>query len=117
MTLGVILPWLPTWAIKRIQNFAFKSNFDRFNNMTSTGKKIASDIIQREIQALESHALEGKDVMSNLGTFDYLYIMINLRFIHIVRANLSQDPKQRMEEEELLSQTLCVKYLQCSTEF
>jgi hypothetical protein len=53
--------------MKQFHRFSSRGGFARFQTLLSAGRKIASDIVNREIKASEGHIPEGKDIMSNLG--------------------------------------------------
>ncbi|KIJ49195.1 hypothetical protein M422DRAFT_246996 [Sphaerobolus stellatus SS14] len=88
LALGAVVFKLPFWLMKLVQSIALRgtANLKVFQD---TSKKIASDIIQREVMASRGDAPEGKDIMSSL-----------------VRANMSTEAKYRLTEEEMLAQTM-----------
>ena len=66
IALGGIIFRLPFSLMKLFQSVAFRGT-KKLKTFNDIARKIASDIVQRELMAARGEAPEGKDIMSNLG--------------------------------------------------
>ena len=69
-------------------------------------RRVGKSIVDRQVESYATGKERGKDVMSILGQSPW-----TLRFcqdlnsiVEPVRANLSEDPKRKLSEDEILSQ-------------
>ena len=70
LAIVLLMGSLPVWAMKILQGGVFRP--EALVNFKATGQKIALDILQREIHAVEGSLPEGKDIMSILGKSHFL---------------------------------------------
>ncbi|KIJ49197.1 hypothetical protein M422DRAFT_246998 [Sphaerobolus stellatus SS14] len=88
VALSAVVFKLPFSLMKLFQSVALRGT-GKLKVFQDTARKIASNIIEREVMASRGDAPEGKDIMSSL-----------------VRANMSAESKYRLTEEEMLAQTM-----------
>ncbi|KAF8578114.1 PAH-inducible cytochrome P450 monooxygenase PC-PAH 1, partial [Ramaria rubella] len=88
---GAVMRFIPIWVIPMLRLLPLGRGMQSLIDFQTETKKIASTIVDREIQALAGGLPLGKDVMSSL-----------------VRANMSETPKNKMNDDELLSQMIAL---------
>ncbi|GJJ11676.1 hypothetical protein Clacol_005912 [Clathrus columnatus] len=89
-----LMKLLPTRSLKRIRRYV------------PVVMKVAQDVVDKQT-ALYAHGKEGsKDLMSVLGAFFSRITIVptRLNFFAQVRANLSEDPRTKLTNEEVISQ-------------
>ena len=101
---GAILGKIPLWLVTVLQRLPTK-RLQRLQNYMKTAREVAQTLVNRQTALHAAGKNEAKDVMSILSK----YVSHNTRFKHrlsrpSVRANLSEDPKTRLGNEEILGQ-------------
>jgi len=81
-----ILGYVPIWMSRRLQSLP-KKDLNRLNKHKKLARGVAKDLVDKEMEAHMGGKEGGKDVMSIF-----------------IKANASEDPKRRLNEDEILSQ-------------
>jgi hypothetical protein len=99
---------IPNWLVAVIHS-APTRQLQRFRNYMRVARRVAKSIVNRQLQSHATGKEGGKDVMSILGEYSYSQQYLKVRAIlklrlEPVRANLSEDPRSKLGEDEILSQ-------------
>ncbi len=105
------MDWLPNWVIRL---FVEKAPIKRLKHVRATRdltRQVAKQLLNEKYEALAADKPK-RDIMSLLGTFPSpLFVLpayTNLTCTMTVKANISENPKTRLGDEELLGQMKCV---------
>ncbi len=100
-----LMEWLPKWVVRFIVEKAPIKRLEHVRMTRDLTDEVAKQLLNEKYEALAADKPK-RDIMSLLGTLLVfgLFVDMTLTYSMSVKANVSENPKSRLNPEELLSQ-------------
>ncbi len=100
-----LMEWLPKWVVRFIVEKAPIKRLEHVRMTRDLTDEVAKQLLNEKYEALAADKPK-RDIMSLLGTLPAfgLFVDMTLTYSMSVKANVSENPKSRLNPEELLSQ-------------
>ncbi|KAK0448606.1 cytochrome P450 [Armillaria borealis] len=100
-----LMDWLPKWVVRFIVEKAPIKRLEHARVTRDLTDEVAKQLLNEKYEALAADKPR-RDIMSLLGTLPLfgLFVYMNLTYTMSVKANVSENPKSRLNPEELLAQ-------------
>jgi hypothetical protein len=103
LAVEVIMGLLPQWLLALAQRIPSKE-FLRLQNYMKISREVAQALLDRQMALHAQGKSDSKDVMSLLSKFNAYHAECVIIIGVIVRANLSEDPRTKLDDDEIMSQ-------------